>query len=264
MKRSLRVLGILIAVLAIGGSVTAQAALHTEKVEYKYGDTVLVGYLAYEGSIKGKRPGVLVVHEWWGLNDYAKSRAEALAKEGYISLALDMYGEGKRTEHPKQAGQWSTYIRQNKGIGKERFMAAYALLRGHKLTEKEKIAAIGYCFGGHVVLSMAQEGVDLRGVVSFHGALPAERVEPNRIRAKILVCHGADDPLITQEQIRQYQENLRYAHADWQFIIYGGAKHSFTNPGADGRGMPALGYNRAVDKRSWKAMLSLFEEVFGQ
>jgi dienelactone hydrolase len=241
----------------------ALGALKTEEVMYKQGETVLHGHLAYDDAVKGKRPGILVVHEWWGLNDYAKSRADALAKAGYIALALDMYGEGRHTEHPKEAGEWSGYIRQNFSIGKERFMAAYDLLRNHNLTDPERIAAIGYCFGGYVVLSMALEGIDLRAVVSFHGTLPLKRVEPKTVKASILVCQGADDPLIKPEQISEFEKNLEYARADWEFVTYGGAKHSFTNPQADSFGIPALGYNKIADRRSWKAMLDLFHEVFG-
>jgi dienelactone hydrolase len=140
-------------------------------------------------------------------------------------------------------------------------VAAYELLQNHKLTKRDKIAAIGYCFGGAVVLSMAQGGMALRGVVSFHGSLPTKRAEPNTVKAKILVCHGADDPMITQDQVHQFQENLKYARADWQFIVYGGAKHSFTNPEADKRGIPGLAYNTSADKRSWKAMLAFFDEI---
>ena len=151
-------------------SLQSEAALKAEKVEYKQGSTVLTGYLVYEDSYPTPRPGVLVVHEWWGLNDHAKKKAEELAREGYIALAVDMYGGGKTTAHPKEAGEWATAVRQNKQVGKERFLAGYELLRNHPLTRKDQIAAIGYCFGGHVVLFMAQEGVDLKGVVSFHGA----------------------------------------------------------------------------------------------
>jgi dienelactone hydrolase len=239
-----------------------QAAVHTEKVQYKHGALALEGYLAYDDSSKKQRPGVLVVHEWWGLNDHAKKKAEELAKHGYIAFAVDMYGEGKTTDHPKTAGEWATAVRQDRQLSKERFLAAHEVLRAHPLTIKNRIAAIGYCFGGFVVLSMAQEGVDLRGVVSFHGAFPAEKAAPGTVKAKILVCHGAEDPLIKPEQITAYQENLKSAGADWQFISYGGAKHSFTNPGADKVGMPALGYNPDADRRSWKAMLALFSEIF--
>ena len=252
----------IVAVLIFGCAMRAQASLHTEEVEYTQDNTILRGYLAYDDATDEKRPGVLVVHEWWGLNEYAEERAEALALEGYVALALDMYGEGKSTTHPEEAGEWSGFIRQNREIGRQRFLAAYDLLRKHPLCIDDRIAAIGYCFGGNVVLSMALECLDLRGVVSFHGSLPAERAEPNTVKAKILVCHGAVDPLVPREQIDAFQKNLQEAGADWQFIFYGGAKHSFTNPKADSHGMPALGYNRAADERSWRAMLDLFDEIF--
>jgi dienelactone hydrolase len=238
-------------------------ALKSEEVLYKQGETVLRGHLAYDDAVEGKRPGILVVHEWWGLNDHAKNKADALAKAGYIALALDMYGEGRNTDHPKEAGEWSGYIRQNFSIGKERFMAAYDLLKSNKLTDPTRMAAIGYCFGGYVVLAMAMEGIDLRAVVSFHGSLPLKRVEPGTIKASILVCHGGDDPLVKPEQILEFKENLKYAQADWQFVSYGGAKHSFTNPQADLKGIPALAYNKAADRRSWNVMMDLFREVFG-
>ena len=246
----------------ITSSVTA--AVHKQELDYKQGETHLRGYLAYDDRSEARRPGILVVHEWWGLNDHAKAKADALARGGYIAFALDMYGEGRNTEHPEQAGEWAGFIRENMNIGKERFLAAYTLLQDHTYTDSSKIAAIGYCFGGTVVLTMAQGGVDLRGVVSFHGGLPTEKIATGPINAKILVCHGADDPLISQEQIQIFQNNMREAGADWQFIAYGGAKHSFTNPDADKRGMDALGYNRSADERSWEAMLNLFSEIFSQ
>lgn len=255
---------VLAAVLVLGWAAGGEAALKGEAVTYQQGGTKLQGYLVYEDSYQAQRPGVLVVHEWWGLNEHAKRKAEELAKEGYIALAVDMYGEGKTTSHPKEAGEWATAVRQNKQLGKDRFMAGYELLRNHPLTSKDQLAAIGYCFGGAVVLTMAEEGADLKGVVSFHGALPQEKAEPGKIKAKVLVCHGADDPLVTKEQIQQFQDNLRAAGADWQFILYGGAKHSFTNPAADKVGIPALAYNKTADQRSWKLMLSFFEELFAQ
>jgi dienelactone hydrolase len=264
MKRKIAAILMLVVVSLFVFSIQSEAALKAEKVEYKQGSTVLTGYLAYEDSYSTPRPGVLVVHEWWGLNDHAKKRAEELAREGYIALAVDMYGGGKTTAHPKEAGEWATALQQNKQLGKERFLAGYALLRTHPLTQKDRMAAIGYCFGGHVVLLMAQEGADLKGVVSFHGSLPTDKAEPKSFKAKVLVCHGADDPMVTREQIAAYQDNLRIGGADWLFMVYGGAKHSFTNPDADKVGIPGLAYNKTVDQRSWKLMLSFLDELFAQ
>lgn len=240
----------------------ARAAIHTEKITYKQGDAELHGYLAYDKSLSVKRPGILVVHEWWGLNNHARGKAEALAKAGYIALALDMYGEGKTTEHPEKAGEWSGYIRNNMDVGRQRFNAGLDQLRKHPLTLSGEVAAIGYCFGGTMVLSMAQSGSALSGVVSFHGGLPTDPVEKDAVKARILVCNGAADTLVSVADIAQFQKNMASAGADWQFINYGGAKHSFTNPDADKRGIPALAYNAAADKRSWRAMLSFFKEIF--
>jgi dienelactone hydrolase len=244
--------------------VSVAGNLHTETVVYQQDGTELRGYLAWDKDIEGKRPGVLVVHEWWGLNDYARHRAEALAELGYIALAVDMYGEGKSTEHPQQAGEWATWIRNNKGVGAARFVAAKKLLEEQELTRKGQIAAIGYCFGGSVVLTMAMSGADLAGVVSFHGGLPTEPASADKVKAKILVCHGGADPTISQEQIHTFLQNLDAVGADYEFIIFGGAKHSFTNKGADARGIPALAYNPAADRRSWRAMQDLFDEIFNR
>jgi dienelactone hydrolase len=264
MKRRELGMALVVAILVIGWTVAGEAVLKGEAVNYQQGGTKLQGYLVYEDSFQAQRPGVLVVHEWWGLNEHAKKKAEELAKEGYIALAVDMFGEGKTTTHPKEAGEWATAVRENKQLRKDRFMAGYEMLRKHPLVLKDQIAAIGYCFGGAVVLTMAQEGADLKGVVSFHGALPQEKTEPGKVKAKVLVCHGADDPLITREQIQQFQDNMRAAGADWQFMVYGGAKHSFTNPAADKVGIPALAYNKIVDQRSWDLMVLFFEEVFAR
>ncbi len=242
----------------------ALAALHTEEVPYRQGDTQLKGHLAYDDRDEGPRPGVLVVHEWWGLNDYAKGRADMLAEEGYVALAVDMYGEGKVTEHPQEAGQWAAEVSRNAELGRQRFLAAYELLRADPHVDGERIAAIGYCFGGGVVLNMALAGVDLNGVVSFHGSLPQQPAAPGTVKAKILVCHGGSDPLTTQEQIQTFEKNLTAAGADWELNIYGGAKHSFTNPEADLHGMDALAYSPTADRRSWRAMLDFFEEIFGR
>jgi dienelactone hydrolase len=238
----------------------SQAAVKVEELTYKQGDTSLHGYVYYDDASDSERPGVLVVHEWWGLNDYAKERAKMLAELGYVAMALDMYGEGKTTEHPQTAGEWAGAVTDE--LGKARFTAAYELLRKHKLTADGKIAAIGYCFGGGVVLRAARAGIDLRGVVSFHGSLPTEAVEPDTIKAKILVCHGAEDPFTSAEQVQKFQQSLTDAGADWQLIIYGGARHSFTSKQADTRGIPALQYNASADRRSWAAMRMFFEEIF--
>jgi len=246
-------------VLFLAGAATA--AVRVEPVEYKQGDVTLRGQIAYDDAVKGKRPGVLVVHEWWGLNDYAKMRAKMLAEAGYVAFAVDMYGEGKTTEHPQEAGEWATAIRTNQKVAGERFNAAYNLLKADARVDAAHIAAIGYCFGGSVVLTMAMNGADLDGVASFHGGLPTDPA-PGKVTASILVCHGAADGFATEEQIATFQKNLADAGADWEFISYGGAKHSFTSPDADKRGIPGLAYNEKADKRSWATLMNFLQEVF--
>jgi len=251
---------VLAGMLMIMIAVSANAAIKVEELTYKQGDTDLRGYLYYDDASDAKRPGVLVVHEWWGLNDYAKERAGMLAGLGYVVLALDMYGEGKTTEHPQTAGEWASAVTDE--LGRERFLAGLELLKKQKLVEPGKIAAIGYCFGGGVVLRAATGGIDLRGVVSFHGSLPTESIEPGTVKAKILTCHGAEDPFTTVEQLEKFQKVLTDAKADWELNIYGGAKHSFTVKSADARGIPALQYNAEADRRSWAAMQQFFDEIF--
>jgi len=249
---------------AASASSAGDDALRAETVVYQQGDTELHGYLVYDGQVKAPRPGVLVVHEWWGLNDHAREMADALAREGYIALAVDMYGEGKSTEHPEQAGEWASWIRSNKEVAAARFQASYDVLAGHELTKKGAIAAIGYCFGGSVVLTMAMNGADVSGVVSFHGGFPTDPAGVDNITAKILICHGGSDPTISEDQIHTFLKNLDAVGADYQFVIYGGAKHSFTSKAADARGIPALAYDADAAQRSWNAMLLFFKEIFGE
>jgi dienelactone hydrolase len=242
-------------------SSAAQAAIKVDPVEYKQGDTTLKGVMVYDDALSGKRPGVMVVHEWWGLNDYARARARMLAERGYVAFAIDMFGGGKTTEHPQEAGEWSGALAANHDMAVARFMAAYDLFQKNARVDPTKIAAIGYCMGGSVVLGMALDGVDLKGVASFHGGLPQE---PGKgpVKASILVCHGAADAFSSPEAIQKFQTILTDAGADWEFISYGGAKHSFTNPGADARGIPGLAYNAAADHRSWATLMDFLGEVF--
>lgn len=244
------------------------AAVVGNEVEYRAGDTVMRGYLAYDNISKAKRPGILVVHEWWGHNEYARSRARELAALGYTALAVDMYGEGKQAAHPGDAGKFSGELRQNMPLAEERFRAALHLLRDQPTVESEQIGAIGYCFGGGIVLEMARRGYDLDAVASFHGSLTTSSPpEKGAVRAKILVANGADDPFVKAEDIKIFKAQMDAAGADYQLINYPGAKHSFTNPDADKFGekfsLP-LAYNAEADRASWAAMQQLFKEVFSR
>ena len=243
------------------------AAVQGQDVEYKSGDVTLKGYLAYDDASKDKRPGILVVHEWWGHNEYARKRARMLAELGYTAFAVDMYGNGKVAMHPKDAAAFMQEVVGKEGESKARFMAAFEVLKKFPLTNPQHIAAIGYCFGGATVLNMAMSGVPLDGVVSFHGALPSPAAElsPGQVKTKILVCHGGADQFITAEQISTFKQLLDKAKADYQFNIYDGAKHSFTNPDADQYAvkfnMP-VGYNAKADQASWEDMKKFLQKLW--
>ncbi|PIV21263.1 MAG: dienelactone hydrolase [Deltaproteobacteria bacterium CG03_land_8_20_14_0_80_45_14] len=237
------------------GTVNAQAALRTEVVEYKHGDVVLEGYLAYDDAVKGKRPSIIVVHEWWGLNPYARMRTGQLAKLGYIAFAIDIYGKGVRAKDPAEAGTLSGIYRGNRPLMRSRANAGLEVLRNHPLADVNRIAAIGYCFGGTVVLEMARSGAELAGVVSFHGGLSTPNPsDAKNIKGKVLVLHGADDPAVPPDQVIAFQDELRKAGVDWQMVSYGGAVHSFTNPDAGNDPSKGAAYNEKADKRSWEAM----------
>ncbi len=242
---------------------TARAELRTETVAYRDGDVTLKGFLAYDDSASGPRPGVLVVHEWWGLNDYAKQRAQQLATLGYVALAVDMYGDGFQTTSIEEAARRSGQFKDDRQAGRRRIRAALDVLRDRPQVNPRQIAAIGYCFGGTTVLELARSGADVAGVVSFHGSLgtslPARAGE---IKARVLVCHGADDTFVTADELAQFQQEMRAAGVDWQMIFYGGAVHSFTNPQAGRAGIPGVAYDERADRRSWADMQQFFAEIF--
>jgi dienelactone hydrolase len=241
----------------------AAAEVRKEVVEYKHGDVVLEGYLAYDDALPGKRPGVLVVHEWTGHNPYARKRAEQLAQLGYVAFALDMYGKGVQAKDAADAAAKSDVFKKDRALMRARAGAGLDVLRKHPLVDPGRLAAIGYCFGGTTVLEMARGGADLLGVVSFHGALDTPRPEDARnIKGKVLVLHGADDPFVPAPQVAAFEEEMRKAKVDWQLVAYGGAVHSFTNPGAGDDNSKGAAYNAKADARSWQAMKDFFAEIY--
>ena len=265
MKKLFVVLAVLFLASAWADLASARPTIEGKTVTYRADGVVMKGYLAYETDIQGPRPGVLVVHEWWGLNDYARKRARMLAEMGYTALAVDMYGEGKQAKHPDEAGKFASELMKNFDTAKARFTAALDYLKKQKTVDPQRIAAIGYCFGGGVVLNMAREGVDLRGVASFHGSLTAVTpAKPAAIKAKILVLHGADDKFIPPDQIEAFKQEMTAAGADFKFVSYPGAVHSFTNPDATEMGkkfnMP-IAYNEKADKESWDEMKRFLNTV---
>ncbi len=244
-------------------SSVCDAAVKGEMVEYRHGDVILEGYLAYDDALKEARPGVLVVHEWYGLNDYAKKRADQLAELGYVAFALDMYGKGVRAASNDEAGALAGKYKGDRPLMRARAQAGLDVLKKRSLVDPKRVAAIGYCFGGTTVLEMARAGADVAGVVSFHGGLdtPDPQAKPT-IRARVLVLHGADDPLVPAKDIAAFHEEMQRSGADWQMIYFGGAVHSFTNPQAGSDPSKGVAYNEKADRRSWEAMKLFFAEIF--
>ncbi len=235
-------------------------------VDYQAAGQAMKGYLAYDESLQGKRPGVLVVPEWWGMNDYVRNRARMLAELGYTALVVDMYGEGKQADNPEEARKLSSGVMKNPDLAWSRFMAGMDFLKRQPGVDPARIAAIGYCFGGGVVLNMARQGADLKGVVSFHGDLTAVKpARPGAVKARVLVLTGGDDNFVPKEKVDAFEAEMKAAGADYRVVTYPGAKHSFTNPEADALGkkfnMP-IAYNRAADEKSWEELKKFLTELF--
>ena len=241
----------------------ARAAIKTEVIDYKDGDVVLQGYLAYDDTKTANVPGVLVVHEWWGQSDYSRKRAEQLAGLGYVAFALDMYGKDVTANTPDEAGRLATPFYKDRALMRSRAMAGLNVLKSQKHVDPKRLAAIGYCFGGSTVLELARGGADLAGVVSFHGGLDFPIAEETKnIKGSVLICTGADDPMVTPDKVDAFEDQLRKAKVDYQIQVYGGAVHAFSNPAADAHNIPGIKYNEKADKRSWEAMKSFFAELF--
>lgn len=255
-------------VLVLFGIVTSQGGVIGKPVDYYADGVTLKGYIAYNDTIKEKRPGVLVVHEWWGNNDYSRMRANMLADLGYVALAIDMYGNGQVADNPGDAGRLAGETMKNMEGMKARFTAALDLLKKNSSVDSLRIFAIGYCFGGGIVLNMASSGADLKGVVSFHAGLgsvlPAEK---GKVKAKILVCNGAADKFNPKETIKNFKAGLDSAKAEYRFVNYPDALHAFTNPAATEIGkkfnMP-IAYNERADKKSWADMQMFFKKVLSK
>jgi dienelactone hydrolase len=241
----------------------ASAALHTETVEYKHGDVVLEGYLAYDDAVTGKRPGVLVVHEWTGHNPYVRKRAEQLAQLGYVAFALDMYGKGVHAKDAQDAAAKASVFKDNRALMRARATAGLDVLRQNSRVDPKRVAAIGYCFGGTTALELARGGADLVGVVSFHGGLGTPTpADAKNIKGKVLVLHGADDPFVPAKEVAAFEDEMKNAKVDLHIVKYPGAVHSFTNSGAGNDNSRGTAYNAKADKESWEAMKAFFKDVF--
>ena len=242
-----------------------ESKLKEENITYTGDSITMNGFVVYDENIEGARPAILVVHEWWGLNDYSKMRARELAKLGYIAMAVDMYGNGKQADSPDSAGKLATPFYMNPQMAKTRFDAALAKLISYSQADASKTAAIGYCFGGAQVLNMAKLGDDLKGVVSFHGNLNGVPANKDLLKAQILVCHGAADPFVPQSEADQFKKQMDSIGAKYTFKTYEGATHAFTNPNATAIGEKfniPIKYNAAADSASWKDMKDFFDTIF--
>ncbi len=242
------------------------AEVKTEVIEYKEGETLLEGFLAYDDAISGKRPGILVVHDWMGLSSHTRDIAQQLAKMGYVAFAADIYGKGVRpADTEASAGEAGKYKADRPLLRKRANAGLGELKKRAELVDPTRLAAIGFCFGGTTALELARSGADIAGVVSFHGGLDSPTPEDGKnIKAKVLVLHGADDPFVKAEDLQAFQNELRQAKVDWQMTYYGNAVHAFTQKAAGTDNSKGAAYNEAAARRSWQAMKSFFEELFGE
>lgn len=252
-----------VAVALAAGATPAPAAMFTQTISYQQGGEDLKGYLAYNQMVTGPRAAVLVVHEWWGLNDYIKRRVNMLADLGYIAFAADIYGNGFTTRDPREAGKYAGKFRGDRQLLRNRATAGLQVLLDQPNADKRRVAAIGYCFGGTTVLELARCGAPVLGVVSFHGGLDTPTPEDAKnIKGKVLALHGAEDTVVPPAQVSAFQDEMRKGKVDWQMVLYSGAVHSFTNPDSGSDPSKGMAYNERADKRSWQHMKLFFTEIF--
>ena len=254
---------LLLAAMTTIFAASVHATIQTKTVEYKQGDTTLEGVLVWDDAVQGQRPGVLVVHQWMGLTDYEKHRAEMLAQLGYVAFCADIYGKGVRPQNAAEAGAQAGKYKSDRQLLRARVNAGLDALQQQPLVDAKRIAAIGYCFGGTTVIELARSGADLNGVVSFHGSLDSPTpADGKNIKCKVLALAGADDPFQKPEDLTAFEKEMRDAKVDWQINFYGGAVHSFTQPMAGNDNSKGAAYNENADKRSWEEMKRFFAEIF--
>jgi len=263
--KGLQIIAAALALAACAGPGGRQA-IQEDSVTYWDGTTVMKGYIVYDDSIKAKRPGVVVVHEWWGITEHTLGEARNLARQGYTAFVADMFGDGKTADNPKDAGALAGSVRKNPAAMHSRFSAARETLAGHATVDASRIGAIGFCFGGSVVLDMARQGVDLRGVTAFHAGLPPSGAPaaPGKVKAKVLVLNGAADPFIKPDTVEAFKKEMEAARVDYRYINYPGAVHAFTNPAATENGRKfklPLAYHAQADQQSKSEMRKFLGDV---
>ncbi len=267
MRRFVTIISIMVFAGVLSLSCSEKHEVQGSAVEYKAGDMTFKGYLAYDALKQGRRPGVLVVHEWWGYNDHVRRRADMLAELGYTALAVDMYGGGKQANNSEEAAALAMEVSENRDIRNERFMAAVNFLKQQESVDPERIAAIGYSFGGNVVLQSALEGADLKGAVSFHGGVILKMPSgPVTVKAKMLLLKGEKDWYITPQMLVQFKNDMKKIKADYKIISYKDAEHGYSNPESAAlaekfKGMH-IKYNEEADKKSWADMQEFLRVVF--
>lgn len=250
-------------ILVLLWAMNTPAAIHTETIDYQLGGTTLEGLLAYDDSWQGKRPGILIVHQWQGITAYEEMRAKMLARMGYVAFCADVYGKGIRPKTVQEAGAQAGKLKSDRALLRARVNAGLDELKRNPYVDPNRLAAIGYCFGGTAAIELARSGAKLNGVVSFHGGLdsPNPAVGKN-IKCKLLILAGADDPFEKPEDLAAFEKEMRDSKVDWQIVFYGGAVHAFTQSDVDKLNLPGAKYNERADKRSWQAMKDFFAEMF--
>ncbi len=260
---TLKPLSFVVCGLALSFATCAQAQVVLETVEYKHGEASLEGFLAYDDAVETKRPGVLVVHEWKGVGDYAKKRATMLAEQGYVAMAVDMYGKGIRPQSHEEAAKQAGIYKDDRALMRERIASAMIVLKEHPLVDATKLAAIGYCFGGTTVLELARSGADVKGVASFHGALATPNVQDAKnIKGRLLVCHGAADTFVPADEVAAFKKEMADAGVDLRFESFEGAVHSFTVKEAGDDPSKGMAYNADADAKSWSLLTEFLKQIF--
>lgn len=260
--RSAAIAAVALPLLAVQAA-PAEARLVNQALTYRQGEQVFEGRLVYDDAVKARRPAVMVVHEWWGLNDYVVGRAEMLAKLGYVAFAADMYGRGVKARTPEAAGKLAGALRGDRALMRSRARAAWDALAARPEVNPARMAVMGYCFGGGVALELARSGAPMAGVVSFHGGLETPDPASSRIQGKVLVLHGAEDPAVPMKDVLAFQDEMRRHQVNYQINMYGGAVHAFSNPAAGNDPSKRSAYNAQADKRSWAELVMFLKEIFG-